>query len=440
MSKKFYLESLGCAKNLVDSETFASILKDAGYQLSFNVEGADIVFINTCAFLQSSLQELETVLATVEELKNEHKVGRVIVSGCVMNRAAKSFKEAFPSVDEWIGLQDFEALRRILGIEKSETRTQLEPGFHAYLRISDGCENYCSYCKIPSIRGKLHSIPIESLVKEAEALAKRPCIDRRGRLIKPATYPQELILIAQDSCMYGTDIYGHKALPELIEALHRLDAFPWIRIMYLHPDHFEPKWLELFARYPKLLPYFEIPVQHVQPEILTAMHRKLSGKQLTELFSQIISKIPTAALRTTLMTGFPGESTRYFNALLRFIEEVPLLHMGSFAYSAEDGTPAEKMMSQVPIRTALARQNRLESKWFALQEERWQTLVGSRVQVLTEELKNPKNNEFKGRAWFQAPEIDGEVIFHSASAVPGSIVEVEIDDLIGNTLFGHGVN
>lgn len=437
MSKKFYLESLGCAKNLVDSEVFASILKDAGYQLSFNVEGADIVFINTCAFLQSSLQELEAVLSTVEELKNQDKVGRVIVSGCVMNRAATSFREAFPSVDEWIGLKDFSALRNILGVADSGIRAQLEPGAHVYLRISDGCENYCSYCKIPSIRGELQSMPIESLVSEAEALAKRACIDKRGRLIKPAVYPQELILIAQDSCLYGTDIYGYKALPELIAALHKLDAFEWIRIMYLHPDHFEMEWLELFSKYPKLLPYFEIPVQHGDAEILSAMNRKRSGKELIKLFAEIKRAIPNAALRTTLMVGFPGESTKQFNALQRFILDVPLMHMGSFVYSAEDGTPAEKMMSQVPARTALARQNRLESKWFTIQEERWQTLVGSRVKVLTEEVKDSQKNEFKGRAWFQAPEIDGEVIFQSASAVPGSIVEVEIDDIIGNTLFGH---
>ena len=435
--KKFYLESLGCPKNLVDSENFAAILQQAGFRKTDNVVGADIVFVNTCAFLQSSLDELEDVLNAVEELKREGQIGRVIVSGCVMNRNPKHFQEAYPSVDNWIGLKDFATLAKLLVTELPVQRKQLETGFHAYLRISDGCENFCSYCKIPSIRGKLLSVPIEQLKLEAQALAARPVLSDKGRPYSPERFPQELILIAQDSCLYGTDLYGRKALPELIEALHEIEGFKWIRLMYLHPDHFELDWLALFERFPRLLPYFEIPIQHVSRGIISAMHRQKSETELTELFLTIKRRLPQAALRTTLMTGFPGESLQDYKALQRFLRSVPLLHMGSFAFSAEDGTAAYSMQGQIKSSTALRRQDKLEMFWEELRQQRWENYVGQVLDVLIEGRGSDSPDEFVGRAWFQAPEIDGQVLVNSSSCKPGQIVKTEIDDVVGTTLFAH---
>ena len=429
--KKFYLESLGCAKNLVDSEHFASILSTAGYQLTDNVIGADIVFINSCAFLTSALEELESVLDTAVELKGQLKVNKIIVSGCVMNRHADKYRDNYPEVDHWIELKDFSALASILDSANTLQRLPLEHGFHAYLRISDGCENHCSYCKIPSIRGKLHSVPIETLVEEAKMLAERPVLSSGNK----ARYPQELILIAQDSCLYGMDIYGKQALPELIAKLHDIEGFSWIRLMYLHPDHFLADWLPLFAQYPKLLPYFEIPVQHSETHLLTAMNRKLGREELIAMFDAIMQAIPHAVLRTTFITGFPGETTRDENALKKFINRVPFLHIGTFAYSPEDGTPAFSYPDRPNPQTTENRQNRIETMWYQLQEERLQDYVDKKVSVLVESAVRGKKGEYHGRAWFQAPEIDGETIISGTNLQPGCIVDVIIDDVIGNTLF-----
>ncbi|MDP2173991.1 MAG: MiaB/RimO family radical SAM methylthiotransferase, partial [Candidatus Cloacimonadaceae bacterium] len=326
--KSYYIESLGCAKNLVDSETFAYILERRGYQSWESAEGADIVMLNTCAFLQSALAELDDVLCQLAELKNQGLIGRLFVSGCVMNRALEDFQPLFPEVDAWIPLKDFARLEELINVREHNTlgRVRLEHGSHAYLRISDGCSNRCSYCTIPSIRGSLCSVPMEKLIDEAKALAE----DKAS----PCT---ELIVIAQDTCSYGMDIYGKKMLPELLTELLKIDGIKWIRVMYMHPDHFETHWLKLWQEYPKLLPYFEIPVQHSEDRILKAMNRNRRGNELRELFAVIKKELPEAALRTTLISGFPGESKGEALALHKFVRETGFHHLGAFCYSPEPG-------------------------------------------------------------------------------------------------------
>lgn len=326
---KYFIESLGCAKNLVDSERFVALLMDYGFQESLEPEGADLVLVNTCAFLQKALGELDDVLDEIIDTIDERKT-KVVVTGCVMNRALDDFLEIFPEVDAWIGLKDFAAFEDYLAAfvkKPPETkqytgrRVQLDTENYVYLRISDGCDNHCSYCMIPSIRGEMKSESIEDLVSEAKALAE-----------SGAT---ELVLIAQDSCLYGVDLYGEKALPRLIEALHEIEGFHWIRIMYMHPDHFELEWTELWKRFPKLLPYFEIPIQHASDRIIKLMNRKKGYHQLIELFDHIKSEIPQAIFRTTIMLNYPGESEKDRNTLRKFLEEVDILHVGIFSYSPE---------------------------------------------------------------------------------------------------------
>ncbi len=429
--KTYYIESLGCAKNLVDSEVFAYILESAGYSPAEDIETAELILINSCAFLQSALAEFDQVLCTYVELK-KGALKSLIVSGCVMNRAAGEFQELFPEVDAWIGLKDFDAFRTFLHQTDPGKiqRSPLQEASYAYLRISDGCQNYCSYCMIPSIRGELKSIPIEDLVQEAQALIARGV--------------QEIILIAQDSCQYGLDIYGKRALPELIEAIHTLEGYRWLRILYLHPDHFQMEWLELYKRLPKLLPYFEIPIQHSEDRILKLMNRQKGRKELTELFQTILRELPEAVLRTTLITGFPSETEAEHQALLSFVKEIPFLALGCFCYSAEPGTPAYDMAEQIDDDLAEERQNEILNLHNSLLEARLGALVGSQIEVLVEEeldqdSEDDKITNYTGRTWFQAPDIDGQVVIRAHKLMPGEFALLEIEDVIDSDLFASDI-
>ena len=427
--KTYYLESLGCAKNLVDSESFAAILERAGYQALETPEGADLVLVNTCSFLRDSLHELDLVLAELAELKNSGSCGNLLVTGCVTKRGLEEFQRCYPEVDAWIPLKDFAALERYLelpGSGKTE-RKAITHSYYRYLRISDGCSNHCSYCAIPSIRGEMQSVPIPELVEEAE------------RLAADSDYPaQELIVIAQDTASYGMDIYGRKALPELLEKLHAIPQFQWIRVMYLHPDHFETGWLELWKRLPKLLPSFEIPIQHSEDGILSSMRRKLGGRELIQMFHKIRESLPQAVLRTTLICGYPGEKRRHAQTLQRFIREVRFLHLGAFVYSPEEGTLAIRMEGQVPARTAKNRRNRLLALQSEISAELLQQYVGQTLPVLIEDFdEHDEEGMLQGRAWFQAPEVDGLTFVEPADVEPGKIYPVLVTDVIDMDLFGR---
>lgn len=427
---KYYIESLGCAKNLVDSEVFAAIFERAGLESVPLPEDADLILVNTCSFLEAALLELDMVLSDFATLKTQGEFDKLIVSGCVMERGRDEFEKLYPEVDAWIGLKDFAALERWLDLEPlaQTPRLPIYHGFHRYLRVSDGCSNHCSYCAIPSIRGEVHSQSIEALVEEAQAIATDGDI-----------HYQELIVIAQDTANYGIDLYGKKALPELLERLVELPEYRWIRVMYLHPDHFELDWLELWKKHPKLLPYFELPIQHSEDRILKAMNRKKGRQELENLFHTIKREIPHAALRTTLMSGFPGESRSEALALKRFIHTIPFDHLGVFAYSRETGTPAFDMEAQVSARTAQRRQNTLLTNYFALREQLLENLVGKNVEVLVE---SPGEDEdtWIGRAWFQAPDIDGITFIEGSQLQPGQIYRADITDAIGPDLFATAHN
>lgn len=427
---KYYIESLGCAKNLVDSEVFAAIFERAGLECTPFPEEADLILVNTCSFLEAALLELDLVLSDLAALKNEGEFDKLIVSGCVMQRGRDDFEKLFPEVDAWIGLKDFAALERWLDLEPlaQTPRLPIYHGFHRYLRVSDGCSNHCSYCAIPSIRGEARSQSIDELVQEAQTIAT-----------DGDTQYQELIVIAQDTANYGADLYGKKALPQLLEKLVELPEYRWIRVMYLHPDHFELEWLELWKKHPKLLPYFELPIQHSEDRILKAMNRKKGRQELENLFHSIKREIPHAALRTTLMSGFPSESRSEALALKRFIHTVPFDHLGVFAYSRETGTPAFDMEAQVSARTAQRRQNTLLTNYFALREQLLENLVGKNVEVLVE---SPAEDEdtWIGRAWFQAPDIDGITFIEGSQLQPGQIYRADITDAIGPDLFATAHN
>ncbi len=429
---KYYIESLGCAKNLVDSEVFAGILQRAGLEGVQYPEEADLVLVNTCSFLEDSLRELDLVLSELAALKQEGQFHRLLVTGCLMNRGLDDFKNLFPEVDAWIGLKDFATLERWLGLEPdlNRPRIPIQSGFHRYLRISDGCSNNCSYCSIPSIRGQMRSVPIEALVREAEALSSEG--EERFR---------ELVVIAQDTANYGLDIYGRKALPELLERLAALPQYRWIRVMYMHPDHFETAWLELWKKHPNLLPYFEIPIQHSEDRILKAMNRKKGRRELEALFTTILNEIPNAVLRSTVISGFPGETRAEALALKDFVAKIPFLHLGVFAYSRESGTPAYDLADQVPSRTADRRCNALLDTHKALRAQLLDGLVGKSVDLLVEDRDDEEeDNLWVGRAWFQAPEVDGLTFIEGKSLRPGQILRGDVSDVVDADVFVNVFN
>lgn len=425
---KYYLESLGCAKNLVDSERFAAILEAYRFQRTDYLEDADVVLVNSCAFLNSSLGELDDTLCEILSII-DRKHCRLVVTGCVMNRDYEEFKELFPEVNKWVPLKDFAAFEKYLkryvvpkGSPEVKTvpgkRSFLQQGQFAYLRIADGCENNCSYCMIPSIRGKLVSEPIEALVAEARKLTAK------GR---------ELVLIAQDTCMYGTDIYGEKALPKLIAALHDIPGFDWIRLMYMHPDHFELEWTALWHKYPKLLPYFEIPIQHVKDNIIHDMNRQKGYDELKALFDHIRREIPQAVFRTTLMVGYPGETKDDRDLIKKFLTEVDILHAGVFGYSPEkDGEPYGPRkgfdwgkVEEYEISLA---------KWIAkAKEKKMQRFVGT-VQPALLEGYDPEMQAYVGRVWFQAPEIDGFVYISGKPDMKNPLMQVEVLDALADEM------
>jgi ribosomal protein S12 methylthiotransferase len=428
---KYIILSLGCAKNLVDSERFVAILKNYGFKEAETFDEADIVLVNSCAFLHDALLELSDTLSEIL-WEIDGIPTKLVVTGCVMNRGLQTFQEKFPWVDCWIPLKDFTAFERYLKEsvlppdadltrKRLLQRTPLEQEQHVYLRIADGCENYCTYCLIPSIRGKLVSVPIEELVKEAKSLS------RRGK---------ELVLIAQDSCMYGTDIYGHKALPELIEALHEIKGFEWIRLMYLHPDHFELDWLPLWKKYPKLLPYFEIPIQHVSDRIIHAMNRKKGYAELKALFESIKTEIPQAVFRTTLMVGYPGETRADLDLIDKFLSEVDILHVGVFGYSPEQ----EGSQWHYPDDWDWDRTRQLELE--LTQKIQKQKLAKMERLVGTSHRAMVVDYDFElealcARLWFQAPEIDGLVYFEDDSDSKEIMVEIQIFDVLDDEIWGE---
>ena len=433
----YTFESLGCSKNLVDSERFITILKKYGLSESYYYYEADLFILNSCAFICEALDELNYLLCDIIDHTEDRDV-KIIVTGCIMNRGYEDYKEGFPEVDAWIPLKDFAAFEKYLldNILPSyiapkrlsyKERTHLENGKYVYLRIADGCNNKCSYCMIPYIRGKQVSEPIEALIEEAKSMQK---------------YGRELILIAQDTCTYGTDIYGEKALPKLIEALHNQTNYDWIRLLYMHPDNFESEWTELWKKYPKLLPYFDIPIQQVSPAIIKAMHRKKSYEQLKELFQCIQKEVPNAVFRTTLMVDYPNETKEDLDLLDKFLSEVPILQGGVFAYSPESKDPSVNIYDEFDWKKGKNLMFDWEDKLRKDRQKHLEKYVGTIQPALVERCQ-PYTEQFTGRLWFQAPEIDGCVHIDNLPEDRSPIINVEIVDIIGDeimSIFHSNIN
>ena len=421
--KKYSIVSLGCSKNLVDSEVFSAIIETAGYEFTAEFEEAEIIIINTCGFIMDAKQEsIDTILEGVE-YKNSGKCEKLVITGCLVKRYYEDLKESIPEIDHIINLKDFDKFADVFNTNSTTERILLTPPHFGYLRVSDGCNNHCSYCAIPGIRGALHSETIEDLLEEARKMASKGV--------------KELILTAQDTANYGVDIYGEQKLPELMQQLHEINGIEWIRVLYLHPAHITSEIIDTFATLPKVCNYFEIPIQHINNNLLNDMNRHVSRERIGEIISEIRKKIPDAVIRTTLIVGYPGETEQQYEELKRFVQTTRFERLGVFTYSREEDTAAFESKNQIDEEIAEERKDELMQIQQTISEDFLSGMVGRKIKVIIDQIGEDEDFSLEGRSYFDSPEIDGTVFIAEGDAMIGEIVEVEIIDAWEYDLIGR---
>jgi ribosomal protein S12 methylthiotransferase len=391
---RIHLASLGCAKNLVDSERLLARLATAGALVGAPAEEADVVLVNTCGFIDPARRESLAVIADYVALKAERPDLKLFVLGCLVVRDGEALRRDLPAVDGFFGIDEHDAIARACGLageETGDTRLLLTPSHTAYLRIADGCDNRCSYCTIPSIRGAFRSRPADEILAEARSLA--------------ALGVRELNLIGQDTTAYGKDIPGGPGIVGLLERLDAIDGVRWVRLLYAHPARLGDDLIRAYARLEKLVPYVDLPLQHASDRILSAMGRRVDRGAIGSLLSRLREAVPEIALRTTFIVGFPGETDAEFAELIAFIEETRFDHVGAFAYSPEPGTAAAEMPSRVPPDVVAERLERLLAAQTVIVLETNRTRVGDVVDVLIDGSDGTPGVTI-GRTATQAPDVD----------------------------------
>ncbi len=441
MAVKVGMVSLGCPKNQMDAELMLAKLEHAGMEIVADAALAQVVVINTCGFIESAKQEAIETILEFAQLKKEGQIQKLIVTGCLAQRYKEELASELPECDAVLGLGANGDIASVVeSVMENETvssfpsrqcwsldgdRVLTTPHFFAYMRVGDGCNNCCTYCAIPLIRGRLRSREMTALVAEAKALAQSGV--------------KELILVAQDTTLYGQDLYGESRLPELLEQLCEIDGLEWIRLLYCYPEHISDRLLEVVANQPKIVKYMDIPLQHASGKVLAAMRRTGDRESLTKLIAHIRDVVPGIVLRTTVMTGFPGETEDDFEELCEFLQEARFERLGCFAYSAEEGTKAATMPDQVPQDVKEQRRDIVMQQQDRISQEWLEAQVGKTVTVLVESFDKYAECWF-GRTAADAPDIDGKVFFTTEKSVcPGDLVQVEIMDYMDWDLIGECV-
>ena len=427
---RYAFVSLGCPKNLVDSEKMLGHLAMDGYSLVSSPEDSDFVIVNTCGFIDSSRKESISVIQEMLELKKEGRTNGVIVAGCLPERLEEGgLLNDMPDIDHVVGVFGRDEISRVAGrlvggiTEQREVfrpapiqalddraRLRITPGHFAYLKISEGCDRTCTFCSIPMMRGKHVTKPIEMVVEEARELA--------------ADGVRELILVAQDTTYYGLDLYGEVRLVELLKQLETVDGIDWIRLMYLYPVHFTDELIDQIVASPKILPYLDMPLQHINSRVLKRMQRRVNSEQTRELVGKLRERVPNLVLRTTFITGFPGETDEQFQELRDFVEETRFERMGVFTYSEEPGTPAMKLDGHLPDGVKEARRDELMTLQQQIAFEHADSLIGYELDVLID--AEAGENAWVGRCFADAPEIDSSVYVSGENLQLGQMVPVEI--------------
>ncbi|MGN0506032.1 MAG: 30S ribosomal protein S12 methylthiotransferase RimO [Lachnospiraceae bacterium] len=434
--------SLGCDKNLVDSEFMLGLLRDNGFSLTNEETEADIVVVNTCCFIHDAKEESIQTILELAEYKKTGRLKALIVTGCLAQRYKKEILTEIPEVDAVLGTtasdKIVEVIREVLEGKQTECYADLDAlplpetarvnttgGYYSYLKIAEGCDKHCTYCIIPSLRGNYRSIPMERLIKEAEFLAEGGT--------------KELILIAQETTVYGIDLYGEKKLPELLQRLCAIDGIEWIRLMYCYPEEITDELIQTMKEEPKICHYLDMPIQHAADTVLKRMGRRTNRAELDALIAKLRREIPDIALRTSLITGFPQETEEEHAELLDFVKYTGFERLGVFTYSKEENTPAAKMKGQITKKLKLKRQKELMSLQQEVSKKRGNEKVGTLLKVMIEG-KLPEDNIYIGRSYMDAPNVDGYVFVHSEdSYLSGDFVNVKITqakeyDLIGEAI------
>lgn len=441
MSKNIGMISLGCPKNQVDAEIMLSKLQKGGFGIVNDPAEADLIIVNTCGFIESAKRDsIENILDMIS-YKEDYPDKKVLVTGCLAERYRSEIFTELPEVDGVIGIgangDICKICSEILDGERAEAyppkeklsiegdRVLTTPPYSAYLKIAEGCSNRCTYCAIPDIRGPYRSRPSESILAEAEKLAKDGV--------------KEITVVAQDTTRYGEDLYGKNALVPLLKALCAIDGIEWIRLLYLYPERIDSALIETIAENDKIVKYLDIPIQHCNARVLKRMNRRGDRESLTALFRTIREKIPGVAVRTTLIAGFPGETQEEFEELCEFAEEMRFERMGCFAYSEEEGTPAAKMDGMLEPEERSRRAEIINERQSVILDELQESLIGKTLKTIVEGY-DPYCDTYFGRTYMDAPEIDTEIYFTCGYELnDGDIVDVEVINVIDSELTGEAV-
>lgn len=436
---KVYFVSLGCDKNLVDSEHMLGRISEK-YEITDVPEEADIAVVNTCAFIKDAKEEsVNTIieLAGLKDLNLKH----LFITGCLSQRYHEDLDELIPEIDGFVGISAtdsiVEDIDKVISSEEKlfdfpdinepqniTNKRYITPPYHtSYLKIAEGCDKNCTYCSIPMIRGKFRSIPMEELVKEADYLAKNGVT--------------EIILIAQETTVYGQDLYGKKSLPELVAKISQIEELKWIRIMYCYPEEIDDEFIDMIANNDKVCHYLDIPIQHSSDFILQRMGRKTSSKDLYTIINKLRDRIPDIALRTSLITGFPGETEEDFENLIKFVKDIEFDRLGVFTYSREEGTLAYSFKNQVPQKIKNSRRKQIMELQSEISENKNSKMVGKVLEAIIDGY-DPENDVFVGRLYKDAPDVDGVVFISNAhSLISGDYVKVLITDYNEYDLIGE---
>ena len=438
MSKKIGMISLGCNKNQIDAEIMLAKLAEQGFEITDEVDGADAVIVNTCGFIEDAKKEAIENILDMAELKKEGVIGKIIVTGCLAERYREEILSELPEVDAVVGLgsnKDIAEIcdRVLAGVpvvsfgEKTCLPLDCErmlttPNYYAYLKIAEGCSNHCTYCAIPKIRGEFRSRQPESILKEAMELAKQGV--------------KELVVIAQDTSRYGEDLYGKSALPALLTSLSKIEGIEWIRVLYCYPERISDELISVVKNNDKIVKYFDIPLQHADAQVLKRMNRK---GDYDSLLRKIRSEIPEVVLRTTLITGFPGETEENFETLSRFVNEAKFDRLGCFAYSAEEGTPAALLDGQLDSEIKQSRLEAVMEQQYRIAQQKNEEQVGKILKTVVEGY-DAYTDTYYGRTWRDAPEIDGQINFTCGYELnEGDFVDVEVMGINEYDLIGEVV-